>query len=119
MKYYASVLSFVLLVVLLCGTLAHAADQVVLTWTDLSNNEQGFNIFRKAEACALSTLTFTKLASVGPNIITYTDTAVTQGVTYCYEVDAYNTAGESAFSNTASKLIPFTIPVAPSGLTAQ
>jgi titin len=89
--------------------------QNVLTWTDNSTNEQTFNIERKAEACA-GALPFTPLQSVGANVTTFTDTTVTEGLTYCYRVNASNTAGASAWSNTAARTVPFTVPTAPSGL---
>ena len=91
------------------------AAQNILTWTDNSTNELSFNIERKAEACT-GTLAFAPLASVGTNITTYTDSAVVEGVTYCYRVNASNTAGVSTYSNTASRTVPFTIPATPSGL---
>ena len=101
-------------VILLLSTPAWAASNVV-SWIDNSANEQNFNIERKAEACA-GVLPFSALATVGPNVVSYTDSAVTEGVTYCYRVDASNTAGVSAYSNTACRTVPFTIPAAPSGL---
>ena len=99
------------------GALAGAAHagQNVLTWTDNASNEQNFNIERKAEACA-GGAAFVPLATVGLNVVTFTDTAVSEGVTYCYRVNASNAAGASAFSNTAARTVPFTLPSAPSGL---
>jgi len=94
---------------------AQAATQNVLTWQDNSANEQSFDIERKAVACATAG-TFTVLSTVGANVVTYTDLAVTEGVTYCYRVDAANTAGKSGYSNTAERLVPFTVPAAPSAL---
>lgn len=89
-----------------------------LSWTDNSTNETAFDIERKAEACA-GTLPFVILATVGANVATYTDNAVTEGVTYCYRVDASNSAGKSAYSNTASRTVPFTVPTPPSSLTVN
>ena len=94
------------------------AGQNVLTWTDNASNEQNFNIERKAEACAGGTA-FAPLATVGLNIMTFTDLAVTEGTTYCYHVNASNVAGASAFSNTAARTVPFSVPLAPSGLTVN
>lgn len=102
------------------GALAGAAHagQNVLTWTDNASNEQNFNIERKAEACAGGGA-FTPLATVGLNVVTFTDTAVSEGVTYCYRVNASNAAGPSAYSNTADRLVPFTLPPAPSTLVVN
>jgi titin len=85
-----------------------------LTWTDNSNNEQNFNIQKKVEACT-GTSAFAALVSVGPNVATYVDPVVVEGGTYCYRVNASNTAGASAWSNTAGITIPYTIPPPPSG----
>lgn len=87
----------------------------LLSWTDNSTNEANFNIERKAEACT-GTAPFVEIATVGLNVVTFTDAAVTEGVTYCYRVAASNPAGKSAYSNTASRTPPFTIPASPSGL---
>jgi titin len=87
----------------------------ILTWQDNSNNETAFHVERKAEACT-GTGAFAEIATTAANIATFTDAAVTEGLTYCYRVAASNTAGKSAFSNTAGRTVPFTVPAAPSGL---
>ena len=107
-----------LLVLLFLAGPAWAA-QNILTWTDNSTNEANFNIERTTAAtvAACQTATgFTSLASVGFNVVTFTDAAVVEGITYCYRVNASNKAGASAFSNIAGRLVPFTVPAAPSGL---
>ena len=90
----------------------------VLTWQDNSDNEANFHIERKAEACA-GAAPFAEIATTGANVVTFTDAAVTEGVTYCYRVNASNSAGVSAYSNTASRTVPFSIPLAPSGLVVN
>src|SRR3990167_2953912 len=87
----------------------------VLTWQDNSGNEANFHIERKAEACA-GAAPFAEIATTGANVVTFTDSAVAEGVTYCYRVAASNPAGKSAYSNTASRTVPFSVPNAPSGL---
>ena len=104
----------VLAVLLVSAGPAEAASNL-LTWSDNSTNEANFHIERKAEACA-GTGAFAEIATVGINVSTFNDTNVTEGVTYCYRVAASNPAGKSAYSNTASRLVPFTAPAAPSGL---
>ena len=86
-----------------------------LSWTDNSGNEANFHIERKAEACA-GAAPFAEIATTGANVVTFTDSAVAEGVTYCYRVAASNPAGKSAYSNTASRTVPFSVPNAPSGL---
>ena len=93
--------------------------QNVLTWTDNSTNEANFNIERTTAATVAACQTavgFTSLASVGFNVATFTDAAVVEGTTYCYRVNASNTAGVSAFSNIAGRTVPFSVPPVPSGL---
>ena len=108
----------VCLLMILCLTMAVStadAGSNVLTWTDNSGNETAFNIERKAEACA-GVVAFTPLASTTANVATWIDGTVSEGVTYCYRVNASNAAGVSAWSNTVDRTIPFTIPPAPSQL---
>lgn len=81
------------------------ARQVVLTWTDTSNNEDGFTIERKDVACSTPG-PFTAIGSVGPNITTYTDPA--SPLPYaCYRVKATSaTLGDSGYSNEALASVP-------------
>jgi hypothetical protein len=75
---------------------AHAA-QLSLTWSDASTNEDGFHVQRKAG----TTGTYTTIATPAPGTTGYVDGTVTAGTNYCYRVSAYNTAGDSAYSNEA------------------
>jgi hypothetical protein len=70
---------------------------VILAWTDNSNNETGFRIQRKKGA----TGTYTEIATVDNDHTTYTDNdaALLDGTRYYYKVCAYNSAGNSPFSN--------------------
>jgi hypothetical protein len=95
-----------------------AGPQISLAWTDNSLNETGFLIQRSTDG-----ITFSDLASVGPNVVgnvvSYIDPAVTAGSTYTYQVAAFNADGPSAFSNTASATIPaLQPPTAPDQLVA-
>jgi len=69
---------------------AKGKAKVVLTWTDNSNNELGFNIYRSGDG-----VNFDPLDTVGANIVTYTDGTVQSGSTYYYKVCAYNMYGEA------------------------
>ncbi len=77
-------------------TPAHAV-QLTLTWTDASTNEDGFTIERATGAAGAYGL----LATVAAGTAEYVDATVTAGTPYCYRVRAYNTSGESAYSNEA------------------
>lgn len=90
--------------------------RLTLDWQDHATSEVSTRIERKAEACTGSVVPFTEVATVGPNVITYVDTAVTVGSTYCYRVRAEGVGGLfSAFSNTAQG----TPDGAPSNLTVR
>jgi len=107
---------------LVCGFLAvlglaSAADaaQLKLDWTDNSSNEKGFRISRKTGTGG----TYAEIAARQSNATSYVDTTVTTGVTYCYQVRAYNDAGDSAPSNegcaTASSATLYTVAVTKAG----
>jgi hypothetical protein len=70
------------------------AAQLTLSWTDASDNEDGFGIERRSGTSA-----FQRIASVGSNVGTYTDPNLASSTTYCYRVNAFNTAGNSAYTN--------------------
>src|SRR5438034_505941 len=85
--------------------------QVTLTWqapaSDGGSPITNYKIYR-----GLAPTTETLLTTVG-NVLTYTDSAVTNGVTYYYQVSAVNSTGEGAKSNEASAT-PNTPPPPPS-----
>jgi len=47
-------------------------------------------------------ITWNQVASLGQNAINFTNTGLSSGQTYNYRVYAYNSVGNSAFSNTAT-----------------
>jgi hypothetical protein len=87
-----------------------------LSWSAPSSNGgsavTGYNVYR-----GTTTGTETLLKSVGATA-SYSDTAVTNGTTYYYEVSAVNGVGEGAKSAEASAT-PATKPGAPQNLTAH
>ena len=91
--------------------------QIDLDWSDNSNNEDGFRIYRSTDK-----VKFTKIATVGPNVTSYQNTARQASTTYYYRVQAFNVLGNSPFSNTASAttFAPATVkPQAPGNLVAK
>ncbi|HKR58874.1 MAG TPA: fibronectin type III domain-containing protein [Pyrinomonadaceae bacterium] len=95
---------------------AASTTQINLAWTDNSNNEDGFRIERCQNAGCSN---FTEIATVAANVVTYQNTGLTAGTTYQYRVRAYNTGGNSAYSNTANATTTVTAPAAPTNLTAS
>lgn len=74
-------------------------DSILLTWRDNSFNEVGFKIERSINAPG----TWTEIAQTGANMTSFIDSGLlTDGTVYYYRVRAFNGAGDSAYSNTAS-----------------
>jgi hypothetical protein len=96
------------------STIAAAASRLTITWSDRSSNEDGFKVERRTG----TTGTFAQITQVGTNVTSFIDSTVTAGTTYCYRVRAYNTAGNSAYSNEACAPAPtvtFTLTVTKTG----
>lgn len=93
------------------------ATQVNLTWADNSSDETGFRIERAADAAFTSGLT---TFSTAVNSTTYADSSVAAATSYHYRLFAFNTAGDSAASESVmvTTPAPTAMPAAPSGLTA-
>lgn len=92
---------------------AVAATQINLTWTDNSNNEEGFIIQRKRP----SSQTWDDIAIVEANVTSYRSKSLTQETAYQYRVCAFIDI-ESDWSNTASTTTLGAPPTAPAPFTA-
>jgi hypothetical protein len=79
---------------------AVAPGSIRLDWTDRSGNETQFSIERQVGIGA-----FSQYATVSANATTYTDSAVTPGVSYTYRVRAVGAAQSSNFSGMASATV--------------
>lgn len=96
---------------------AMAWNQINFSWLDNSACEDGFRIERKDGATGQWAEITTAPARYSVlYTVTYQDTAVSPGMIYFYRVRAYNSTGNSAYSNEASATIPDTLPAAPSNL---
>ncbi len=84
--------------------------QVALSWT-ASAGATSYNVYRGTTAGGESTTA----VATGVTTTTYTNTGLTNGTTYYYEVKAVNSVGTSAYSNEASAT-PLAAPPAPTGL---
>jgi len=89
---------------------AVSSSQINLSWTDASNNESVFKIERKTGTEG----SYVQIDLVGANATTYSDTGLTAGTTYYYRVRAYNSFGDSTYSNEANAT---TTAVAPTATT--
>jgi hypothetical protein len=74
---------------------------VELTWTDNSNNENGFIIERETQ----SPDAFVVIDTVSANTNLFVDNTVSYS-TYNYRITAYNAFGQSAYSNVAQIIVP-------------
>ncbi len=77
---------------------AVSETQIDLSWNDNSDNESGFKLERSPGGADI----WTQIATVEANVTTYADTELTCETTYDYRVRAYNTSGDSDYSNIAT-----------------
>ena len=76
---------------------SNPVSSVLLSWSDNANNETGYSVERSSDG-----RTFTQIAQAGANAGSWTDTGLSGGALYYYRVRAFNSYGNSAYSNTAS-----------------
>jgi hypothetical protein len=77
---------------------ASSSTQIVLGWKDNSSNETGFKVDRKAGNCS-STAQWSQIANKAANQTTHTASGLTPNTVYAFRVKAYNSSGDSAYSN--------------------
>lgn len=103
-----AVLSFLLLLLPLGSAPDSHAAQLTLTWADNATNEDGFAVERSTDG----TGTFTPIATLSPDLTSYTDATVDAGAAYCYRVRAFNGAGYSDYANVACASAPLSYSLA-------
>ncbi len=72
--------------------------QIDLTWTDNAANEAGFYVERSANG----TGGWTRIATLGVNVRSYSNTGLTANTKHYYRVQSYNGTAASAYSAVAS-----------------
>ncbi len=92
--------------------------QIDLTWTDNASNEDGYRI----ERAAAGTTTFTEIGIQGAfvaEVAFFWSTGLSAATAYSYRVRAYNAAGSSPYSNTATTTTQEGGPLAPEDVTGE
>ena len=83
-----------------------------LTWQDNSSNETGVELYRSTGGSG-----YALAATTAANVTSYSDTSLTPGTRYCYEVRSLTTTGKqltySSFSNVACASTPAPPPPPP------
>jgi hypothetical protein len=77
------------------------SDKIKLTWSDRSNNETGFEIWRSTSPNG----TYTLVTTTAANVTTYTNTGLSADTRYYFKVRAKNASTTSAFSNIATNIL--------------
>ena len=117
MKKVLLALSFVLLL----PAMALAQASLTLNWTDRSNNESGFRVYRDGVLLVTLASDASGTLAVGRTVV-YTDAGLAYSTRFCYEGSAFNSAGESARTPSVCATTtnaPVTIPVGPDGFFIQ
>ena len=90
-----------------------SSSQIDLSWTDNSTIEDGFKIERSLNGSS----GWIEVGTNAANDNTFSNSGLSSGTTYYYRVYAYNSGGNSGYSNTTSTTT-FSLPAAPTSLTA-
>lgn len=76
-----------------------SSDEVTVTWTDNSNNEDGFEIFRGTNSGSLDSID-----TVNPDTTSYTDSGLDSGTKYYYRVESYTEHTSSSSSEESIRI---------------
>jgi hypothetical protein len=93
---------FAALVVLFQTVIVYGSFTLHWINNDLSGDETGISIERSDSGAG-----FVQIATVDPSTTTYQDTTATESITYAYRVRAFNAAGYSGYTNTATNAPTF------------
>ncbi len=81
------------------------SNKVKLTWSDRSDNESGFQIYRSASLQG----TYSLITTTAANVTNFIDSGLTSNTRYYYQVNAINANETSGYSNIASLVMPYKI----------
>jgi hypothetical protein len=90
-----------------------SSSSVTVTWSDNSSNETGFKLERSADG-----VVYAEIATLGAGSTSYSNTGLAAKTNYWYRARAYNSAGNSAYSNVSGVTTPDAPPAAPSSVAA-
>ena len=95
---------------------AASSTSVTVRWTDNSSNESGFRLERSSNG-----VDYSEIAALASGTTSYSNTGLAAKATYYFRVRAYNSAGNSAYSNVGSVTTPdlAMAPAAPTGIAAR
>ena len=91
------------------------AGGATLSWNPSATdpaNVTGYKVYRGTTSGTY------QLSQTLGRVTTATEASLTAGTKYFWVVTAFNSGGESAYSNEASATIPFVVPAAATGLNA-
>lgn len=80
------------------SAMADGPSAILLSWTDASNNETGFQVERRAMADS----TWVQAGAPGADTAVFTDSGLAPNTSYSYRVRACNDAGCSSYSDEAA-----------------
>lgn len=79
------------------AAVARSSSQIELRWVDNSSNETGFSVERSTDG-----LSFTTITNLPANSVSFVNGFLAAGTVFHYRVRAFNTGGNSQFSNQVS-----------------
>ncbi len=85
---------------LLTGSYSKGNRKATLRWTDNASNETGYKVWYSTD----NGTSYNVYATLAANSTSFVTSALTKRVTYLFKVTAYNSAGDSLFSNTVTIL---------------
>ncbi|MDI6792084.1 MAG: PKD domain-containing protein [bacterium] len=91
-----------------------STSRIRLSWSDNSDNESGFEIYRKTDGGG-----YGRIYTTSDNETIYEDEGLSKEAIYCYQVRAYNSDGESDWSKEACVSTRDIAPQSPANLTAR